>query len=57
MSYGSIYESTHWGDITNTMGWGKIYRSLVESLIVRPLASTTRIFADTIEYLASNLFG
>lgn len=53
MSFGAIYSSTNFGDTTNTIGWGKIY----QNLIIRPLASTTRIFADTIKYLASNLFG
>jgi len=52
MSYGKIYETTNWGKTDSTINWGSVYHTL----IARPLASTTKIFADTLRYLASNLF-
>jgi len=54
MSFGSIYSSTNWGNTNNNIGWGKIYESIVS--VIKPLASSTRLFADTIRYFASNLF-
>ena len=53
MSFGAVYSSTNFGNTTNTIGWGKIY----QNLIIRPLASTSRIFADSIKWLADNIFG
>ena len=55
MRWGKIYETTHFGEVNNNIGWGKIYESIVNTF-ARPLASTARIFADTINYLASNFF-
>jgi hypothetical protein len=55
MSWGKIYETTHFGEINNSIGWGDIYETIV-STFARPLASTARIFADAINYLASNFY-
>ena len=55
MSFGKIYETTHIGEVNNSIGWVKIYESIVNTF-ARPLASTTRIFTDAINYLASNFF-
>ena len=55
MSFGKIYETTHFGEVNNSIGWGNIYESIVNTF-ARPLASTTRIFTDAINYLASNFF-
>jgi len=55
MSYGKIYETTHFGIVSNSIGWGKIYEN-ISSGSTRVLASATNIFADTIEYLASNFY-
>ena len=55
MSWGKIYETTHFGEINNSIGWGDIYETIV-STFARPLASTSRLFADAINYLASNFY-
>jgi hypothetical protein len=55
MSWGKIYETTHFGEINNSIGWGDIYETIV-STFVRTLASTSNIFADAINYLASNFY-
>lgn len=55
MSWGKVYETTHFGEISNSIGWGNIYESIVPG-VTRVLASTTNIFADAINYLASNFF-
>jgi hypothetical protein len=55
MSWGKIYETTHFGEINNSIGWGDIYQNIVTTS-ARSLASTTNIFADTINYLASNFY-
>lgn len=52
MSFGAIYETTSWGKTDQTTGWGQSY----VTLIVRPLASTTKIFADSFRHLASRYF-
>ena len=55
MSWGKIYETTHFGEINNNIGWGDIYEAIV-STFARALASTSNIFADAINYLASNFY-
>lgn len=57
MSWGDIYCRTHWGNGVddNEIGWGSIYKALCEKF-VGALASTTKVFADTIRLLASNFF-
>lgn len=55
MSWGKIYETTYFGEINNSIGWGDMYETIV-STFARSLASTTNIFADTIKYLASNFY-
>jgi hypothetical protein len=52
MAYGAVYETTSWGKTDKQSGWGLIYFEL----IVRPLASTTKILADSIRHLASRYF-
>tara|TARA_A100000171_G_scaffold52692_1_gene72422 strand:+ start:13272 stop:13433 length:162 start_codon:yes stop_codon:yes gene_type:complete len=53
MSFGKVYESTHFGEVDDSIGWGKAY----SNLILKAITSSIRIFTDSVRYLTDNVFG